>query len=227
MSGRNKGGRKTLFTPEARKAIIQAVRGGASNADACNMAGISERALYEWLQIGTCALESQPHRRMPRDLALRADFAQFAQEYKIAVAQGNLARVAQIHRAGQDSWTHIRTGAVRFVAPPPLTWMDEQSGQIAFDDPTGVLPGQWVRQYSGEAWRHHRGEWQAAAWYLERTDPENWARRTTLRVEGGIDITVINGAIQALILLGHEPNEFFSKLRERAGLPPLGKASDG
>lgn len=216
-----KSGRKTLFTPEARQAIIQAVRGGASNLDACNMAGISERTLYDWLSIGEAILEGKPHRRLPKDAVMRSEYSQFAQAFKTASAQSNLARVSQINRAGQDTWTHVRTGAVRFVAPPPVTWMDEVTGQVVFEDPSGVIPGTWIRQWSGEAWQHRRGEWQASAWYLERSDPENWGRRTTIKIEGGVDVAIINAAIQALVVLGHDPSEFFQKLRERAGLPPL------
>lgn len=225
----NKGGRKSLFTPEARKAIIQAVRGGSSNADACNMAGISERTLYEWLQIGEAVTEGKDHRRMPNDQTSRDEFAQFAHEIKMASGQGNLARVSQIIRAGQDTWTHNMTGAVRLTPPPPVTWMDVSTGQLIFDNPDdGIYPSQWERQWSGEVWRRERGAWQALAWHAERSDPDNWGRRTTVRIEGGIDITTVNATIQALIMLGQDPNEFFAKLQQRAGLsPPADTSSDG
>lgn len=222
-----RSGRKRIFTPEIRKTIVQAVRGGLSNTDACNMAGIGERTLYEWLAIGEAVIDGRTHRRMPKETEIRAAFAQFAQEYKAALAQGNLARVTQINRAAQDTWTHVKTGAIRFTAPPAVTWMNTQTGELVFDDPTGVLPGEWERQFSGTAWTHRRGEWQAAAWYLERTDPDNWSRRQVVRLEGGIEISIVNGAIEALKALGHDPLEFFVRLRERAGLPPIKQNGHG
>ncbi|MGI6483913.1 MAG: hypothetical protein ACOX08_11700 [Methanobacterium sp.] len=34
------------------------------------------------------------------------------------------------------------------------------------------------------------GNWQAAAWWLERTDPEHWGRRSRVDLEGQVDSNV-------------------------------------
>lgn len=38
------------------------------------------------------------------------------------------------------------------------------------------------------------GEWQADAWYLERSDPESWARRTYAKIEGLDELLALSKA---------------------------------
>lgn len=205
-------GRKSLFTPETRQLIIQSVRGGMQNSDVCKIAGIGDRTLYQWLDVGEACIEGRAHPRKPKTDAERAEFERFAREYKTATAQGNLARISQINRAGQDTWTHRITGQMRFSVPDPVTYMNADTGKLVFEDPREVLPGDWIRQNSGEAWEHRRGEWQAAAWYLERTNPKEWARRTYIQVEGNLKIEFINQVITALIAADLSPADVFNNL---------------
>lgn len=50
----------------------------------------------------------------------------------------------------------------------------------------------------------------AAQWYLERSDPANWGKRTF--VEGNLSVSLVNRAARALMDAGLDPSEIFENL---------------
>lgn len=49
-----------------------------------------------------------------------------------------------------------------------------------------------------------RSNWQAAAWFLERSDPERWGRRDKLTILGEVPVDLINRLIKAMEKAGVE-----------------------
>lgn len=206
-------GRKSKLTPDTIEILVADFHDGASTSDACARAGLSESTFHLWMSIGEKLLGGGSHPKAPRNRANYPQYIEFFVRIKKAQAQGNLARISQINRAAQDMWTHQQTGAVRYTAPPPITWFNPDTGELVHDDPKRAgKPGEWQKQFSGEVWRHQRGEWQAAAWYLERSDPGNWGKRTFITLEHNIRIETVNRVILALVQAGLDPAEVFEDM---------------
>ena len=60
-------GRKTKLTPERQEKILDCVRIGMSNKAAAQMAGISEKTLYNWIECGVVAGRGESRMRNLRD----------------------------------------------------------------------------------------------------------------------------------------------------------------
>lgn len=101
-------GRPTKRTPETVKKLCDAIRLGASYADACGFAGVHFDTFNEW----------------------RKDFPEFSDAVKEAEGAGRVQLIAKIQKAAND------------------------------------------------------GNWQAAAWMLERRDPQNYGRTMRTQVTG-------------------------------------------
>lgn len=176
-------GRPSLFTPEIRQIITRALTGGASVDDACGLAGVAVGTFYEWQAIGRAILAGVEHDRIPPEPARQQEFAEFAEQVKRAQASRRLRAVGVIVGVAQDKWIHRKTGVIRTEPPPPITWLNTKTGEMLFTDPTALDPtGAWEKEWSGETWELKPGVWQAAGWYLERSDPANWRRQDTLQM---------------------------------------------
>src|SRR5687767_13555137 len=102
-------GRKTLFTPEIRKALIDALRNGMSNKDASAQAGINESTLYEWLAIGNAWKNGIIHKQAPKSVPDRNLFIEFAEEVKKAQSVKRIAALGTIQKTIRERWTHRKT----------------------------------------------------------------------------------------------------------------------
>lgn len=179
-----KTGRPSRFIPEVRRMLVKALSGGATISDACAMAGVSETTFYRWQAVGRAYGEGRPHPDMPRRVKERESFQEFWEEIKKAQASSRLSAVTVIQGHGRDRWVHRKTGVIRSAPPPPLTWVNRRTGEVAHDDPDlfAEAPEDWEQEWSGEAWEYQRGDWRSLAWYLERSDFANWGRRERVDV---------------------------------------------
>lgn len=176
-----KRGRPTKFSPETRKILLTALSSGAQIKDACAMAGITAQTLSAWRQIGEAHQRGETCPGMPQKLADRAEYSEFVEALKKARSTAQFRGVTNIQLFGQDCWTHEQTGRTRTSAPPPITYMHRQTGELVYSLQEATQLDNlenWQRQWSGEAWQVKRGDWRAVAWYLERSNPKAWAKRT-------------------------------------------------
>jgi hypothetical protein len=155
------------FDAGAADLITNALNTGASVADACAIAKISEDAFYRWCAIGEAYLREIDHPKAPRDAVLRAEMADFATNVRKAQAAQRVRALATIIRAGQDRWLHRKTGTLRTAPPPPITWFNTQTGEVSLEIPAAGEIQMWKREWSGEAWEFIPGDWRAYVWYLE------------------------------------------------------------
>src|SRR5688572_16508815 len=107
-------GRPTLFTPDTRARIIEALGNGASVKDAAAIAGVGESTLMQWLEIAAAIELNEIHPRAPQDEAARRNFVEFAQAVKKARSQWRLKAGERIILAGVERWIHRQTGTVRY-----------------------------------------------------------------------------------------------------------------
>lgn len=83
-----KAGRRTKYTPDTIKAILDAIKVGGSDVDACAHAGISQDTFYEWMN----------------------SKSEFSEQVTRARTDGKLARIGRIVQAGvkgdwrADAW---------------------------------------------------------------------------------------------------------------------------
>lgn len=84
-----KPGRPSMFTPETREKIINALRAGNYRVAACKFAGIDNRTFLRWMKAGSEGQEG---------------FAEFVDQVKQAEAQAEASLVATIRKAAGDHW---------------------------------------------------------------------------------------------------------------------------
>lgn len=170
-------GRDPLFTPEMRGEICRYLATGVTIREACATVGISVSTVFLWLQIGNAIVKNEYHARIPKDELIKQDYVQFVEEFEKARAQQRASAITQIVNTGSPTWIHKITGVISRTAPKAITWFNRETGKVTWIPPEDPTEKGWERQWSGEAWDYDPGQWQAKAWYLERIDPDTWARR--------------------------------------------------
>lgn len=132
--------RKSIISEEIIDAVVNSLRAGNYILTACEYAGISNDAYYDWIE-------------RAKDPDAPELFHKFAAEVKKARAGAEMRNVNNIQKAAQN------------------------------------------------------GTWQASAWWLERSFPDRWGRRTTLT---GPD----NGPIQVEVSREDLTNRIMTLLEE-------------
>lgn len=172
-------GRKSLLLSDdgatIARAIIDALKSGATLKDASAMAGIGEATLHLWIGIGEAYNDERGHPRMPHEIKQREVYGNLALEIAKARTIARRLVLGNIRRAGQASWTHKETGEIVYTQPKPVTWTNKETGETSFEMPLEDVE-QWEQELSGKVWHYDAGQWQANAWFMERSDPDNWGR---------------------------------------------------
>jgi transposase len=91
VAATRKPGRPDGLTPEVEKKILDAVRAGASMADAAGHAGVGERTVYDWLE----------RAQQPKG---PTKFSQFSQSLTRARADAKVGAIAAIRSAMPEDW---------------------------------------------------------------------------------------------------------------------------
>lgn len=196
-------GRPTLFVPEVRGQIVRVIASGAPFEYACAIAGVSTETVSQWIGIGRAIRDDSDHHRLPakNDVALREEYVQFVLEVEKARTAQKVASLQSIIRSGSERWRHHKTGMIRLLPPAPMTWLNPETAEISFEKPDN--PEIWEKQLSGEAWEYYPGNWQARAWILERTDPDNFAKVVNVN----INVKVLKQFVLTVERAGLNPSE--------------------
>ena len=133
-----KTGRPSKFTPEARAAILDAVRNGAPREVAAQSAAIDDSTLYRWLEQGEADTE--------HDAA--SDFREFRDAIKKADAEAEITAITAI-RASVLQWQALawwleRRHPARWAKRDPLTEqeikrIEERARESALREALAVL----------------------------------------------------------------------------------------
>lgn len=153
-----KRGQRGKLDRETVDAILEAARNGASAKDAAAAAGVDRSTLYRWLELADGAEPPEPG-----ELALEGPpelEANEVEDPRSVDARG--ARNAELER------DHLQ--AVQ----------DRERWLLACDLSDGLEKNRAAAKVDAlrkirEAWES--GTWQAGAWFLERTYPEEYSRR--------------------------------------------------
>lgn len=93
---------KSKLTPELLEQIVQYIKVGNYNKDACQAVGISERVYYKWLKRGEKALKlEEKGNKIPKKEEI---YVQFVQSIKKAKAKAVIRNVLVIQTAAKKSW---------------------------------------------------------------------------------------------------------------------------
>lgn len=217
----NPDGRQHAMTEERIQAVENALKRGVPLHEVFALAGISGPTYYKWmkwgnllnqLELGEPLSDSDLATLPPKeeDCAIALDFYRRCQKAR-AEMRANI--VGQILDYSLKTWTHKLTGEVRYEPPPgPFTWTNRLTGEIRFEPPDGPN-GSWIdfppdaqygaanldddevwsKQWSGDAWAFDKGDWKPMGWFLERSSPEDWARRKVVQQQGEVIVTVRRG----------------------------------
>lgn len=153
-------GRPSKFSPAIRKKILACLRAGSTVKATCDSVGVGVSTYFEWLEIGRAHLSGTSHARMPRKVAERDDYAEFAEATTRATANG-LVHAAAAFRRGMNASQGVST----ITETIEETRLDKEGKPYAYR-----------KMVVRETVEHVPGDWRAAMEYLARRDPENWAR---------------------------------------------------
>lgn len=215
-------GRPTLFVPEVRGQIVRILASGAPYEYACAISGVSVNTVNQWLGVGRAVREGHDHYMLPppKETALREEYLQFLQEVEKARTAQKVASLQAIIRSGSERWRHYKTGIIRLLPPMPVTWLNPETGEISFERPDD--PEIWEKELSGQAWEYYPGNWQARAWILERTDPDNFAKVVNVN----INVKVLKQFILTVERAGLNPSEALEEYEKMIRIE-LSESPDG
>jgi len=113
-------GRPTKYNAERAESIVRSIQAGATKRAAAKAAGLGERTLYDYLQIGQEALEDAED-DMDRVDPDRLSYAQFARAVEVAEGQTeeNVASTFLIAAMGGNDW---RAAEAWLRRRAPLDW---------------------------------------------------------------------------------------------------------
>lgn len=147
-------GRKPIINQQVIEALVNYLMTGATQKDACILVGISEDTFYKWVRISEGLVSDGTHADLPKPPRKRKDETDTA----LAIRQHEYDE--QIRLLSEFSG-RIKTALASVRMAMVNTIFEAANPQY---DKDGVL----IRI----------GDWKAAATYLERRDPQEWARRS-------------------------------------------------
>jgi hypothetical protein len=150
------------YSKDLIEEIVRYIESGATNEDACIMAGVSESEFYLWLSDA------------PKNPLSEEQKSELSEAMGKAKARRKTVLANRIIKATEDEY------------------LKDVEGNI-------------VRDKDGKPIMVARGDWRAAAFYLERTAPETYAKKEELKH---------SGEMTNKVLLDNIPEEVINDIRK-------------
>lgn len=146
--------RKSKLTPERKEIILYEIEEGATRELAAMLAGITEQTLYNWIKRG--------------------------KEYEPSDNLDNLTKKELIQKAKAQGVT----GAAKLKKDELIEKLEEaEAVYFNFWQDLQRAEAVAMKKHIANIVRAGIEDWKASAWYLERRDPDNWAKRDRLQVD--------------------------------------------
>lgn len=146
--------RKTKLTTERKEVILQEIEAGATRELSAKLAGITEPTLYNWIKRGK---EYEPDETLESMTKKELLFRAKEQGIKGAAKMKKDQLIEKIEEKEAIYFTF---------------WQDLQRAEARA-----------MKRHIDNIVRAGIEDWKASAWYLERRDPDNWAKRDRLQVD--------------------------------------------
>lgn len=159
--------RPTKLNADVQQKIVERLQAGSTIKATCDSVGLGVSTFYQWVEIGEAYLADLDHARMPRLIAEREAYAEFAEATTRAQADG-LIQAAVRFRQGMNPYDTESVTTETFEE----TRLDKEG-----------KPYTYRKAITKRTVAHFPGDWRAAAEYLARRDPENWARQAPQKLE--------------------------------------------
>lgn len=151
---------KTKLTEERKQIILDAIGQGNTKETAAALAGVSESTLYNWIARGK---DEEPPNFEGKTLKQLRTMAK-----QMDIKNRNKMNMKQL----QDA-----------ITAASCIYSD-------FTDAMKMAEARGLQQHVRNVTTAGLEDWRASAWYLERRDPDNWAKRDRLQADinhsGGI-----------------------------------------
>lgn len=175
-------------------AIVRALRSGAYVEDAAEAAGVSKQTVYNWLARGDGA--------SPPELPELGE-----------LDKGSLVELAAGLGVRQPAKLSAPKLRERIEAAATPSEADRRYVDF-FDEVEKARAGAVVFNLALIRRAAQDGNWQAAAWWLERTRPRQFGRRQVLEHEGGVAFKPQSVDLSAL---SDDELDEYERLTEKAG----------
>ena len=174
--------RPSKLTPDMQSKIITRLSAGSTIKATCDSVGIGVSTFYQWLEIGNAHLDGVPHDRMPRLIAERDAYAEFAESATRAQADGMIQAAIRFREGMNPSESEAVTTETQVETR--LRKVKNKDGSIVEE------PYEYKKTITRKTVTHNPGDWRAAMEYLARRDPANWANAQKHTGADGKDIAI-------------------------------------
>lgn len=163
-----KRGARTNCTPETIKLICEGIRLGLTNKHAARMADVPESTLYHWLGRGKAELArvAENNRRSIRKR--EKPYVDLVHALRYAQSERREVLLRRIHEASKPK---------DYEEQHVIEKREERRGR---DGEIYTLVTREEKTYK----KRDPGQWQAAAWVLERVHPDEFGRRVDVTTKG-------------------------------------------
>lgn len=182
--------RPSKLSPDLQAKIVERLQAGATIQATCDSVGIHKQTFYNWMEQG--------------EKAKSGAFFDFFDAATRAQADG-LIQAAIRFRQGMNPYDAETVTTESFEE----TRLDKEG-----------KPYTYRKTVTKRTVAHMPGDWRAAADYLARRDPENWARTAPQKLEHTGAIETRNTNVNINAENAHDAGNILKQLAELGAIPP-------
>lgn len=147
-------GRKPIINTQIVDRVINYLMSGATQKDACILAGISEDTFYRWMKISDGLVAHNTHAELPKPPRKRNTESDVLFQIRKHEYDEQVKLLREFSGRVKTALATVRMAMVNTIFEAANPQYDTDGNLIRI------------------------GDWKAAATYLERRDPQEWARRS-------------------------------------------------